>query len=508
MAFSTSRRAFLQTAVVGAAVVAASPSAIGAASSDDLAWTPAWKLREMMTAKQISPVEYARFVLDRVERHGKPLGAFITVFPEQTLAAAKEAEDAIMRGDALGPLHGLPISVKDTVWTKGQRTTMGSLLFKDFVPDRDAVAVERVRAAGGIIFAKTNTPEFAMNRRSINLVSREAVNPWDRTRTSGGSSGGAGVAIAAGITPVAVGTDGGGSIRLPSAFNGIFGLYPSQGRVPNGAGFYASPQSGIGPMSRDVRDAAMLFQVMAGYDGRDAFAAKTPTSDYLKDLESGVTDVRMGWSGDLGRVVPQSPEIVDIAHKAAKAFAKLGARYEEPSFRLEDPLDPLELDPEYSPDKLAAQMKAVSPTAKDVFTWASELPREDWRKLSIYMRDRTDRPTQLEYAMSIRPDVRYRARTRMADLFSQFDLVLSPTIARIAPVCGETGLTPWEYTAYTYIVNSAGYCAASVPAGFYKGMPVGLQIIGRPNEEALVLRAARAFEKARPWAQHRPPNLA
>lgn len=491
----------------GAASVAASsfltPSSIMAASdlNDELAWTPAWRLKEMFAGRQLSPLEYARFLLDRIEGH-RDLGAFITVFPELLLKQAKAATERT--GDDLPLLHGLPVSIKDTVFTRGQRTTLGSLLFTDHVPDVDSVASERVKQTGGIIFAKSNTPEFAMNRRSLNHVSREAVNPWDTTRTSGGSSGGAGVATAAGLGPLAVGTDGGGSIRLPSAFNGVFGLCPSRGRVPNGAGFFSAPNSIIGPITRDVRDAALLLQAIACVDTRDPFSMTTQPPDYLAGLERGIKGVRVAWSPDLGRVFPEEPEIVPICHEAAKAFRSLGTVYSEPSIRIEDTHDAFEPNPEYSRQQVNDRVLAVDPDYVDPFTWISKLPSEEYAKLAIYVRDRSVHPNQLDYALSVPPSVRYRERDRLDDLFQRIDLLLCPTITRRAFVLGEENVTPWQYVAYTHIVNVSGYCAASVPAGFYKGMPVGLQIIGRPGEEALVLRAAHAFERERPWQQHRP----
>lgn len=480
-------------------------SPLGDPSGQDeaLAWTPAWRLREMFQARSLSPLEYAKALLARVERHAG-LGAFITVFPEQLLDQAAAATQAYARGDAAAPLLGLPVSVKDTVFTKGLRTTLGSRLFEDHVPETDAVAAERVKAAGAIIFAKSNTPEFAMNRRTMNLVAREALNPWDRTRTTGGSSGGAAGATAAGLGPLAVGTDGGGSIRIPSAFNGVFGLLPSRGRVPDGGGPFLTPSSGVGPIARDVRDAALLLQAMACVDERDPLSARTGPGDYLAELEAGVRGLRVAWSADLGRVEPEEPEIVSLCHEAALAFRAVGADYSEPSIRLEDPHDPMEPDTEYSRDQMERFFRARMPDYDNPFTWAAKLPREQYAKLSIYIRDRSDRPNELDYALSILPEVRYRAKTRLADLFSRIDLLVCPTIARRAFVCGRENVTPWQYTAYTHLVNVSGYCAASVPAGFHKGMPIGLQIIGRPDEEALVLRAARAFERERPWAQHRP----
>jgi Asp-tRNA(Asn)/Glu-tRNA(Gln) amidotransferase A subunit family amidase len=486
---------------------AETPNAGSQPPSDELAWTPAWKLLQMMAAKQLSPVELTRMVLDRAERYGRDLGAFVTVFPDVAMEGAKAAEQAIMSGDALGPLHGLPISIKDQVWTKGQRTTLGSKLFSDFVPDQDSVASERLKAAGATIFAKSNLPEFSMNRRSVNLLCREALNPWDpeRRRSTGGSSGGAGAAAAAGIGPIAIGTDGGGSIRIPSHLNGVFGLCPSRGRIPNGAGFYNAPLSRIGPMTRDVRDAALAMQVIAGFDSRDPYAMSDPPPDYLAELEMGVKGMRIAWSADFGRVPIEHPRVVEICHDAAKAFGELGAHYDEPSLRLEDPFDCLEPDSEYSPAQTSATAKKIYPDTKELWTWVKELPPAQFEQLTIYVRDRNVSPTMVEYTMSISPQVRYRAKTRLADLFQRYDLLLSPVYGRTAFFCEEPGVTPWPYVAYTHIVNAAGYCAASIPAGFHEGLPVGLQIMGPPNGEARVLQAARAFEQARPWAQARPP---
>lgn len=476
-------------------------------SDAELAWTPAWRLKEMFAAGELSPLEFAQFLLDRVERH-EDLGAFITVFPELYMDQARLATEQLA-GSAkdLPLLHGLPVSLKDSIATKGQRTTFASLLFEDNVPEIEAVASEQIKKNGGIIFAKSNLPEFELNRRSVNLLAREALNPWDRTRTSGGSSGGAGVATAAGLGPLALGTDGGGSIRIPSAFNGVFGLLPSRGRVPDAGSRIALFMSGIGPMTRDVRDAALLLQAIACCDERDGRTRRDPPPDYLTELERGVEGLRIAWSPDLGRVVPDEPAIVEMCHDAAQVFRKLGASYSEPSFRFEDPHDELERDGDYAKWKMAKLARELMPDCIDPITWAMSLPREDYPKVSIYLRDRSDRPTALEYALSIKPEVRNRARTHIDDLFKDIDLLVCPVIARTAFECGAGGVTPFQYTAYTFITNLAGYCGASVPIGFFEGMPVGLQIMGRPNEEDLVLRAARTFEREQPWAHLRPPGL-
>jgi aspartyl-tRNA(Asn)/glutamyl-tRNA(Gln) amidotransferase subunit A len=203
-------------------------------------------------------------------------------------------------------------------------------------------------------------------------------------------------------------------------------------------------------------------------------------------------------------VFPEEPEIVSVCHDAARAFRSLGADYSEPAVRIEDTHDPFEPDPEYSRAQVLARIREANPGHVDTFEWIAKLPPDKYAQLALYIRDRSDHPNMLDYAMSILPEVRYRKKDRLDDLFKRIDLLLTPTVTRRAFICGRESVTPWQYTAYTHIVNVAGYCAASVPAGFHEGMPVGLQIIGRPGEEALVLRAARALERERPWAQLRP----
>jgi aspartyl-tRNA(Asn)/glutamyl-tRNA(Gln) amidotransferase subunit A len=301
-----------------------------------------------------------------------------------------------------------------------------------------------------------------------------------------------------------VGTDGGGSVRLPAAFNGIVGVKTSRGRVPNGAGFFSNPSSSIGPMTRDVRDAALLLQALACVDARDPFTMHTPPPNYLAELEKGVKGARVAWSPDLGRVTPEEPDVVAICHEAARTFRTLGADYSEPSIRLENALDPYEPDLEYSPQLVDQRLRVIKPDYVDLYAWMATLSREQGAQLTDYVRDLAKIVNATGHALSIPPAVRYRQKIRLTELFQRIDLLLCPTIGRRSFVCGTEDVEPLKYTAFTDLFNFSGHCAASVPAGFYKDMPVGLQIVGRPGEEDLVLRAARAFEKERPWAQHRP----
>jgi Asp-tRNA(Asn)/Glu-tRNA(Gln) amidotransferase A subunit family amidase len=472
-----------------------------ASFDEELAWKPAWALREMFRHRRLSATEYAQFLLARIERH-RDLGAFLTIDGDYLMAQARRADKVHSRDQPL--LHGLPVSVKDLLYTRGLRTTLGSRLFANFVPDNDAVAVERVRAAGGIVFAKSNTPEFGLTPRTMNLLGPETRNPWDLTRTSGGSSGGAACATAAGLGPLAVATDGGGSIRLPAAFNGVFGLKTSRGLIPNGYGPYANPNSVIGPITRDVRDAAMLLQVMEGYDARDHFAVTRPRVDYLSALDDGVRGVRMAWSEDLGRVPAHEADVVALCHDAARQFARLGAVYSEPSIKIENPMDPMERQHDFSNADVEKRMRAIYPDYVDNTNWIAHLSAEQRTQLTDYVRNLGKYVDFAIYLKTITPEVRNRATDRLSDLFGRYDLLLTPTINQRAFVIGGEEPSPLQYTAYTVIFNNSGHCAASVPAGFVRNMPVGLQIIGRPGDEAQVLRAARALERARPWAGHCP----
>lgn len=473
---------------------------------NELAWTPAWKLRELIGSKTLSPVELMSDHLSRVERLQPVIHPFITIDAEGAMASAHAAEDAVMRGDELGPLHGIPISIKDLLITKGLRTTYGSRLFEDFIPDVDTVASERLKQAGAIIFAKANTPEFGLNRRSINLVADETLCPWDLERSSGGSSGGSGSAVAAGLGPISIGTDGGGSTRLPSAFNGLVGVQPSRGRIPVGPRKVHLVIEGIGPMTRDVRDAATTMKVLAGHDPREPFAMEAPPPDYLGTLDDGIGNLRLGWSRDLGFITPHDETVVDTIAAAAALLGSHAASFRKLDTKFQDPHDRLDRDPEFTLAKAEAAyagMEGFNPLGRYLMGMARQ-DIESFSKMAIYVRDRSDRPTELEYSMSIPPAVRKRPAAKLASVFEDIDLLLCPTSSRTAFLCTEMGITPSLYTQYTMLVNLAGYCALSVPAGTVRGLPVGLQIIARPNGEDLLMRAARLLEQLQPWADRRP----
>ena len=294
-----------------------------------LCWLPATELAALIRKKKVSPVEVVDAVLDRVARVNPTLNAFVTLTDGAARRDAKAAERAsTKKGAKLGPLHGIPFSVKDLVVTKGVRTTFGTPLYRDNVPTEDAPMVERLKTAGAIMLGKTNTPTFGWLGATHNLLFGITHNPWNLDRTPGGSSGGASAAAAAGLGPLHVGTDGGGSIRIPASCAGIFGLKPSFGRIPAYPPSGAWSLSHIGPMTRTVADAALMLSVCAGPDERDQFSLPAERQDYVKALARGVKGLRVAYSDDLGFAEAVDPEVRAVCAEAARAFGELGCRVE------------------------------------------------------------------------------------------------------------------------------------------------------------------------------------
>src|SRR2546427_2383795 len=293
-------------------------------NATDLCFTPATDLVTMIRTKQLSPVELTRAVLDRIEHLNPKLNAFCTLTADAALERAREAEAAVMRGEALGHLHGVPFSIKDLAFTKGVRTMSGSHIFATRVPDTDAPFVRRLHAAGGIMLGKTTSPEFGWKALGDSPLTGITRNPWNTAMTTGGSSAGAAAAAAAGLGPLAHGSDGAGSIRIPSSFCGVYGLKPSYGRVPMWPISNNDYASHNGPMTRTVADAALMLSVMAGPDDWDKSALDAPPADYVGRLGDGVRGLRVAFSADLDGL-RVDPDVAAIGGKAARAFQDLGA---------------------------------------------------------------------------------------------------------------------------------------------------------------------------------------
>ena len=276
--------------------------------------------------------------LSRIERLDPQINSYLTVTADEALRAAQAAEDAVTRGDSIGPLHGVPVSIKDSEDTAGVRTTMGALFHEDRVPAGDSLPVERILGAGAVMLGKTNLPEFGMIGDTTNRLGGPCRNPWNTARSPGGSTGGGAAALAAGLCAISQGSDGGGSIRGPSSFCGVYGIKPTLGRVPRHTGKGFNHFSQHGPLARSVRDAAVMLQALAGWDSRDHAALREPPDDYLAAAGRPVAGLRFGWSPDFGGF-PVDSEVKTVASRAAAAFQEMGCTVEEYDISLEAPSD-------------------------------------------------------------------------------------------------------------------------------------------------------------------------
>lgn len=450
----------------------------------------ALELRKLYQKREVSPVEVTEVILSRIEQLNPDINAFITITPELALEQAHTAEQAYASGGTAPPLAGIPTSLKDLIPTKGIRTTFGSLLYENWVPDFNAPIVERLYKAGIVMLGKTNTPEFGWKSDSGNRIVGPTHNPWKHGYTAGGSSGGAAAAIAEGLGALAQGGDGAGSIRIPSAFCGIYGFKPSWGLVPR---YPASPvelMSHIGPMTRTVCDAALMLTVMAGADPRDPRSIPI-NLNYLAALEESFVGLRVAWSPDLG-YVSVTQEIQEITAKAAMRFEALGCSIEEVNPGIPNPLHDVHI---IWSSSLAAKYLQETDNISAYIDPGLAVVIEEGRSFSA---------VELATAYMKLNNYYHAMRT----FIHNYDLLLTPTLPITAFKAGENypeqigdGQANFiRWTPFTYPFNITGQPAATVPCGFdSSGLPVGLQIIGQWRDDVKVLQASAAFESIAPW---------
>lgn len=466
-------------------------------ATSELTWLPATTLAGLIRRRKVSPVEVVDAVLERIEKLNPRLNAFVTLTAEQARRDARAAERALGRRSARpGPLHGVPFAVKDLVITRGVRTTFGTPLYRDHVPTEDAPMVARLRAAGGIMLGKTNTPTFGWIGATHNLVFGVTRNPWNPALTPGGSSGGASAACAAGLGPLHVGTDGGGSIRIPAAFTGIYGFKPSYGRIPVYPFSGAWSLSHIGPMTRTVEDAALVMNVCAGPDERDPYSLPAARVDYLRALRGSLKGWRVAYADELEFTDQVDPGVRTVCRRAVQAFRELGCRVEPVRPGWPSPRDPW----------LAIFCGGIATRMAPYLDRRDEIEPELYR---IIQQTLADPPTRYVQAWFDRLAWWQHPRA----FFEKYDLLVTPTVA-CPPFPAEldgpdriAGRPASRYGwIFTYPFNLTGQPAASVPCGFTPdGLPVGLHLVGRRYDDVAVLRASAAFERVRPWAAHRPP---
>ena len=459
-------------------------------TSTDLCALSAAELVELFRKHAVSPMEVANAVLKRIEQINSKLNAFNLV-SEKAVEEAKASEARWLRGEPKGLLDGVPVSIKDILLTKGWPTLRGSKTVDAKGPwNDDAPCVARLREHGAVLVGKTTTPEFGWKGVTDSPLTGITRNPWNPAKTPGGSSGGAAAAVAAGIGPLAVGTDGGGSIRIPCSFTGLFGIKPSFGRVPAWPLSPFGTVAHVGPITRTVSDAALMLNVLALPDARDWHALPYDARDYRTGLEQGVRDLRVAWSPDLGYAEVDA-EVAALVSKAVRIFEELGAKVEERNPGFENP-EPIFRTHWFSgaafllKDFSREKKKLVDPGLVEVAAQGAKITAMEI--LDAQMK---------RGALGAQMNLFYR----------DYDLLVTPTLAVAAFDVGQEypgaakGKRWTDWTPFTYPFNLTQQPAASIPCGFTKaGLPVGLHIVGPRYADALVLRAARAFETARPIA--------
>ena len=474
-----------------------------AAAEDVLsAGTGAWRLgaaelHRAYSGGALSPVEVLDDILARSERINPGLNA-IVAFDETARAAARDSEARRRKGDELGPLDGVPLTVKDNIPVRGLRSTWGTRVYAAFVPDRDELAVARLRAKGAVIFGKTNVPEFTLQGYTDNLLFGPTRNPWDLRLTPGGSSGGAAAAVAAGLGPLAVGTDGGGSIRRPASHTGLVGLKPTVGRVPRVNGFpvILHDFEVVGPIARTAADAALLLAAMAGPDARDR--ASLAFADFSADLSQATARQRILFVPRFG-ASPVDPEIAARVAEAARRLEHLGHAVDE------GPV-PFDLD------ALDRAWSVIGPAG---LAWLLR-DREAWREaLGPALRQTAETGfglTAADYVEAL--DHVARLRASLGETLGHYDLILTPTAAALpwpaevshpAAIDG-TPVGPRGHAVFTAFANAGGLPGVSLPCEpSANGLPIGFQLVGRFGADELLLQIAAQYEAAHPWADRRPP---
>jgi amidase len=471
--------------------------------NSDPTLVPAVELLRLYRARRVSPLEVMQATLARIDAVNPRVNAIVTLAREAALREARRATTSLRAGRPLPPLYGLPVGIKDVTPTRGLRTTYGSTLFADHVPDEDALVVQRLRAAGAIVIGKTNTPEFAFGPNTVNRVFGATRNPWNPALTAGGSSGGSAAALATGMCALAEGTDLGGSLRGPASFCGVVGFRTSPGLIPRVPTVLAWDTYSVeGPMARSVADAALMLSVMAGPDDRAPLSYEMDTRALTRAVKSpSVKGWRVAWSLDLGGLALVDNEVAALVADAAGVFRALGARVEQAAPDMSDVPEIVRLTRGFL---MVARHGDRVAKHRDVLQAGLVENTEQGLALS---------PREVAEGELLRTRQWERLQAFMADR----ELLITPTAA-VPPfpieqphpleVNGRPVGKAMARSFLTYAFSVLGLPAISIPCGFTRsGLPVGLQIVGRRRGDAAVLTAAAAFEAARPWAGRVPPTV-
>jgi len=473
--------------------------------SEDICFMPAWQMKEKIKNQEISSQEITEKIIERIEKINPIINAYCTPTFDLARTMAKNADGRVRKNQTNLPLlNGIPTSLKDLVELKGVRTTFGSRLYENFVSVKDSVVVKRLKDAGCVILGKTNTPEFGFKGVTDNKIFGATKNPWNIERTPGGSSGGAAAAAVSGLSPLAQGSDGGGSIRIPSCFSGVYGIKPSFGRIPS-ASMKTSGVTGTlsckGPITRYVRDAALMLDAMVGEDDIDRYSLPKPHFSFLEKLRDDLRQLKIGYSLDLGFVEVLDSEVEKSVLNAVYQFEKLGWLVEN------------------NKEIKITEAKRVLQT----YWFAGYNPTEGIVKQGLTKTDeQIQKMAQLASKFTVN-DVKWadlhreRIYDEICKHFKQYDILVTPTLACTAFELGtnyalkidgkDVSHQPLAWQHYTYPFNLSGHPAASIPCGWSKdGLPIGMQIIGRRLDDLTVLQVSQAFEELSPW-QDKKPNF-
>ncbi len=478
---------------------------VQAAPTPDIVMMDAVALASAIRSRQVSCVEVMNSYLDHVERLNPHVNAIVALQDRATLLSqARERDAQIARGDPIGPLHGLPLAVKDRAPVKGIPMTNGSPIFKDFVPSSDSAMVERLRKAGAIFIGKTNTSEFGLGSHTYNSVYGTTRNAYDQSRSAGGSSGGAAVAVALRMLPVADGGDYFGSLRNPAGWNNVFGFRTSHGLIPTDGRDVWLPSMGVlGPMARNVPDLAMLLSVQVGYDSRVPLSMDTSSGQFQESLERDFRNTRIAWLGDFGGYIPYEPGVLELCQTALKSFEAIGCTVEEayPDFPIDSVWKAfLKLRAWQNGGDLLAYYN--DPKKRGLLKPEAIFEVESGLRLSAF---------DITAASAVRTEWYHAVRR----FFDKYDYLLAPT-AQLFPfdakldwpkeIAGHKMETYHEWMKVVFPITMAGCPALAVPAGFnVDGLPIGIQIVAPNHCERACLELAYAYDLATRWVSSRPP---
>ncbi|MBY8985389.1 MAG: amidase [Candidatus Lokiarchaeota archaeon] len=470
-------------------------------NKEDICFMPAWEMKEKIKNQELSSQEITEALIERIMRLNPIINAYCTPTFDMAREMAKMADDRVKKNESIPSLNGIPTSIKDLMPVKGVRTTYGSKIFENNIPDEDAITVKRLKNAGCVILGKTNTPEFGFKGVTDNQLFGVTRNPWNLDRTSGGSSGGAAASVVSGMGPLAQGSDGGGSIRHPAGFCGTYGLKPTFGRVPRDSWIFKIDVglSVIGPIVRYVSDAALMLDVMKGPSESDRFSLPEENVSYFEHINEKPEKLKIGYSLDLGFATVVDPEVEKAVLQSVAKFETFGWDVEEAKFKGIDP------SMAFSAHWLVSYGYDFKPYLDDwkdkidpiLVTWIEAGLRFPASIFPLAMKTRT------EFYASV------------YETFKDYDLLVTPTTACPAFELGIAapseingiGVSPTGWQPFTFPFNFTGHPAASIPCGWASNnLPIGMQIVGKRFQELLILQVSKAFEEIAPW-QDRKPNF-